>query len=196
MTRLILKISRKVLTRSPVNGFAQMSLKVTAARHNKWTQFPRRCYRGFPCFREPLTNAKESQKMYCWKCSQLRIGSWKKSYLTTRSSHMCNHLSLHISRIPVLAGFGFCLLLHRLAVRISLPFHIFLACSQTLYFLLKVLRAGVIKCKPQGIYWPPAQGGRSGGRSSLFFYLALRLVLACSLCSLARQCFWKERKEK
>ena len=57
-------------------------------RRNKWTQFQRRCYRGFPCFREPLTNAKESQKMCCWRYSQLRIGSWKESYLTTRSSHM------------------------------------------------------------------------------------------------------------
>ena len=77
----------KFLTRSPVNDFAQKSLKITAVRHNKWTQFQRRCYRGFPCFREPLTNAKESQKMCCWRSSQLRIGSWKKSYLTT-SSHM------------------------------------------------------------------------------------------------------------
>ena len=58
MTRLILKTSRKLLTRSPVNDFAQKSLKITAVRHNIWTQFQRRCYRGFPCFREPLTNAK------------------------------------------------------------------------------------------------------------------------------------------
>ena len=32
-----------------------------------------------------------------------------------------------------------------------------LACSQTLYFLFKVRRARVIKNKPRGIYWPPAQ---------------------------------------
>ena len=35
-----------------------------------------------------------------------------------------------------------------------------LACSQTLYFLFKVCRVRVIKFKPQGIYWPPAQRGR------------------------------------
>ena len=58
MTCLILKTSRKFLTRSPVNDFAQKGLKITAVRHNIWTQFQRRCYRGFPCFREPLTNAK------------------------------------------------------------------------------------------------------------------------------------------
>ena len=34
-----------------------------------------------------------------------------------------------------------------------------LACSQTLYFLFKVCRARVIKNKPRGIHWPPAQGG-------------------------------------
>ena len=38
-----------------------------------------------------------------------------------------------------------------------------IACSQTLYFLFKVCRAWVIKYKPQGIFWPPAQGG-SGGK--------------------------------
>ena len=38
--------------------------------------------------------------------------------------------------------------------------------SRCLYFLFKGLRARVIKKKkkPQGIYWPPAQGGRGGGR--------------------------------
>ena len=41
------------------------------------------------------------------------------------------------------------------------------ACSQTLYFLFKVRR--VIKYKPQGIYWPPAQGDSGGG----FFFIAL-----------------------
>ena len=35
-----------------------------------------------------------------------------------------------------------------------------LACSQTLYFLFKVRRASVLKYKPQGIYWLPAQGGK------------------------------------
>ena len=118
-----LKISRKFLTRSPVNDFTQKSLKITAVRHNIWTQFQRRCYRGIPCFKEPLTNAKELQKMCCWRCSQLRIGSWRKSYLTTRSSHMW---APKLACIPGLGGFAFCLLLHRLAVRISLPFHIFL----------------------------------------------------------------------
>ena len=49
-----------------------------------------------------------------------------------------------------------------------------LACSQTLYFLFKVSRARVIKYKPQGIYWPPAQGAGGGGRRILFFFLELR----------------------
>ena len=53
----------------------------------------------------------------------VRIGSWKNSYLTTRSSHMW---APELTCIPGLAGFAFCLLLYRLAVRISLPFHIFL----------------------------------------------------------------------
>ena len=34
MTCLILKTSRKFITRSPVNDFAQKSLKITAVRHN------------------------------------------------------------------------------------------------------------------------------------------------------------------
>ena len=37
--------------------------------------------------------------------------------------------------------------------------HTSIACSYTVYFLFEVLRARVIKYKPQGIYWPPAQGG-------------------------------------
>ena len=65
MTRLTLKISGKFLIRSPVNDFAQKRLKTTAVRHNIRTQFQLRCRRGFPCFREPLTNGKESQKMCC-----------------------------------------------------------------------------------------------------------------------------------
>ena len=65
MTHLMLTKSRKFLTRSPVNDFAQGSLKITAVRHNKCTQFQRRCCRAFPCFREPLTNAKKSQKICC-----------------------------------------------------------------------------------------------------------------------------------
>ena len=60
----------------------------------------------------------------------------------------------------------FCLLLHVLAVRISLLFHIFLygvACSQTLYFLFKVCRARVSvylcvqantgRLPPKGLSW-------------------------------------------
>ena len=58
-----------------------------------------------------------------------------------------------------------------------------IACSQTLYFLIKVRRARVIKNEPRGIYWPPAQGGRSEGGWNIFL-------------SRARQCFPKERKEK
>ena len=41
----------------------------------------------------------------------------------------------------------------------------YIACSQTLYFLLKVRRARVVKIKTGG--WgliPPAQGGRGRGR--------------------------------
>ena len=34
MTRLILKISRQFLTRSPVNDFTHRSLKITTIRHN------------------------------------------------------------------------------------------------------------------------------------------------------------------
>ena len=52
MTRLILKTSWKFLTRSPVKDFALENLKINAVRHNIWTQFQRRCYRGIPCFRE------------------------------------------------------------------------------------------------------------------------------------------------
>ena len=59
-TRLILKTSRKFLTRSPVNDFAQRSLKIVAVRHNIWTQFQRRCCGEFPCFKEPLTNRGNS----------------------------------------------------------------------------------------------------------------------------------------
>ena len=58
-----------------------------------------------------------------------------------------------------------------------------IACSQTLYFLIKVRRARVIKNEPRGIYWPPAQGGRGEGGWNIFL-------------SRARQCFPKERKEK
>ena len=47
-----------------------------------------------------------------------------------------------------------------------------LACSQTLYFLFKVRRARVIKFKPEGIYWPPAQGGSGGGSSRALALLA------------------------
>ena len=54
------------------------------------------------------------------------------------------------------------------------------ASSQTLYFLFKVHRARVMKYKPQGIYWPPAQGGSGGGRR----------------IARDRRCFRKERKQK
>ena len=47
-----------------------------------------------------------------------------------------------------------------------------LACSQTLYFLFKVRRAREIKFKPEGIYWPPAQGGSGGGSSRALALLA------------------------
>ena len=60
-----------------------------------------------------------------------------------------------------------------------------IACSQTLYFLFKVRRARVIKNKPRGIYWPPAQGGRGGCR-----------LLASLARSFLESCFPKERKER
>ena len=42
------------------------------------------------------------------------------------------------------------------------------ACPQALYFLFEVRRARVIKKeKPRGICWPPAQGGRCGGKDFL-----------------------------
>ena len=47
-----------------------------------------------------------------------------------------------------------------------------LACSQTLCFLFKVRRARVIKYKPQGIYWPPAQRGSGGGRRWFFIFIS------------------------
>ena len=53
-----------------------------------------------------------------------------------------------------------------------------IACSQTLYFLFKVSRARVIKYKPQGIYWPPVQGGRNEkkNKTTSVYRLFLRLV--------------------
>ena len=57
---------------------------------------------------------------------------------------------------------------------------------------LIAIKARVIKYKPQGIYWPPAQGGGGGEDKytySLFFFLALR-------ARFAHQHFWKEWKEK
>ena len=53
-----------------------------------------------------------------------------------------------------------------------------IACSQTLYFLFKVRRARVIKYKPQGIYWPPVQGGRNEkkNKATSVYRLFLRLI--------------------
>ena len=59
---------------------------------------------------------------------------------------------------------------------------IFVACSQTRYFLFNVRQAWVIKYKLQWIYWLPVQGGSSGGRR--IFFLTLRphsCVLASSM---------------
>ena len=50
-----------------------------------------------------------------------------------------------------------------------------------------------MKYKPQGIYWPPAQGGRGGGRRKYFLSRAPR---SFSHTRFARRCFRKERKEK
>ena len=49
---------------------------------------------------------------------------------------------------------------------------VWVACSQTLYFLFNVRRGRVIKFKPEGIYWPPAQGGSGGGGSRALALLA------------------------
>ena len=46
---------------------------------------------------------------------------------------------------------------------------------QTRYFPFKVRRAGLIKDKPQGIYWPPAQGvsnWEEENRRSFFIFLS------------------------
>ena len=59
------------------------------------------------------------------------------------------------------------------------------ACSQTLYFLFKVHRARVIKYKPQGSYWPPAQGGGGVERRKCYFSF-----------SRARRCFLKRTKRR
>ena len=45
-----------------------------------------------------------------------------------------------------------------------------LACSQTIYFLLKVRWACVIKYKQQGIYWPPAQGRKEKKNETMPVY--------------------------
>ena len=87
-TRLILKTSRKFLTRSPVNDFAQRSLKIVAVRHNIWTQFQRRCCGEFPCFKEPLTNREIVTEDVLLKVFTAAYWIMKKSYLTTRSSYM------------------------------------------------------------------------------------------------------------
>ena len=53
---------------------------------------------------------------------------------------------------------------------------VWVACSQTLYFLFNVRRGRVIKFKPEGIYWPPAQGGSGGGGSRALALLASSLM--------------------
>ena len=63
----------------------------------------------------------------------------------------------------------------------------YVACSKTLYFLFKVSRTRVIKYKPEGIYWPPAQAGSGGG-----FLLALR-SRSCALASLATSPMFSKR---
>ena len=52
----------KVFNKEPCKRFRPEEFE-DPCRYNIWTQFQRRCYRGFPGFREPLTNAKESRKM-------------------------------------------------------------------------------------------------------------------------------------
>ena len=47
-----------------------------------------------------------------------------------------------------------------------------IACSQTLYFLIKVRRARVIKNEPRGIYWPRQRKGVGVGENGIFFFLA------------------------
>ena len=65
----------------------------------------------------------------------------------------------------------------------GLRFTFVLACSQTLYFLFKVRRARVIKYKPQGIYWPPAQGGRDEERRKYTFFIFLSCALRSFSCA-------------
>ena len=76
------------------------------------------------------------------------------------------------------------------------PWH--LACSQTLYFLFKVRRASVIKNKPRGIYWPPAQRGRGGGRRNFIFLSRAprSFSLACSPRHSRTPMFSKRTKRK
>ena len=61
--------------------------------------------------------------------------------------------------------------------------------SQTRYFPFKVRRAGLIKDKPQGIYWPPAQGVISWeeeNRLSFFIFLS-RATRSFSRARFARE---------
>ena len=51
-----------------------------------------------------------------------------------------------------------------------------IACSQTIYFLFKVLWAPMIKYKLRGIYWPPVQGSSGGGKR--------KYIILSFLCSL------------
>ena len=60
------------------------------------------------------------------------------------------------------------------------------------------LRVLVIKRKqkPRGIYWPPAQGGRGGGRRKQFFIFLSRTPRSLSLASIARSPMFSKRTER
>ena len=78
--------------------------------------------------------------------------------------HNCNFLCLTYKQISTLHHFIHQLCFYCWKKLKNVHFHSKIACLQTLYFLFKVRLARVIKYKPQGIYWPPAQGGSGGGR--------------------------------
>ena len=72
-----------------------------------------------------------------------------------------------------------------------------IACSQTLHFLFQVNRVRVIKeQKRRGIYWPPAQLGRGGGKRKQFFIFLSRTPRTLSLSSIALPPMFSKRTER
>ena len=70
-------------------------------------------------------------------------------------------------------------------------FRFVLACSQTLYFLLKVRLARVIKNKNRGGFTNRQRKGLGVGKEKILYFSFMRSALV-----LARQCSRKERQEK